>query len=142
MADLTDLDRRPADYGHPMAMAEALLRQEARASSALDGETQVLDSPPAGGTADAAVSNTAPSGGEGSTPSLGTIRMLDERDPHFEPGGLVPVIGHKVLSARVNLDDRHFHVADLVGDAFYRDGVRMKNAVCRTCGETMEARRA
>lgn len=82
-----------------------------------------LDLPLLAERADAPDSNSGPSGGEGSTPSQGTV-------------------GHRVLSARVVLDDRHFHVADLVGDAFYVDGVRMKHAVCRTCGLDLEDRRA
>jgi hypothetical protein len=34
------------DYGHPLAMAEALLAQEARASAKLDGETHAVDATP------------------------------------------------------------------------------------------------
>ena len=113
-----------------------------------------FDSPPAGGTADAPVSNTGPSGGEGSTPSPGTVEKFE---PFVAEGWLGPdgsvgvferdsagaVIGHKVLSARVRVDDVvHFHAADLVGDAYYVDGVRMKRAECRICGKPLEARRA
>lgn len=115
MADLTDMDQ---------TYPEALTPEGAGTVGHRDDGYPGTVFTPGGGTADAAVSNTAPSGGEGSTPSQGTV------------------IGHKVLSARVNLVSRHFHVADLVGDGFYVEGVRMKHAVCRTCGEQLEDRHA
>lgn len=138
MADLTDLDRPAyvADYGHPLAMAEALLRKVEP------------DSPLLAEQADAPDSNSGPSGGGGSTPPQGTIphRVLSARlranAIEDIPADVEAIIATNMERAFREQGDRHFHVADLVGDAFYVEGARMKRAICRTCGIDLEDRRA
>jgi hypothetical protein len=56
-------------------------------------------------------------------------------------------VGHRVLSARVSppVDepvDKHLHLPEIYGEAFYERGQRMRRCRCRDCGADLEPRRA